>query len=118
MGNRVSLISETKHFAKLFDKIVGKADRAKLHKYLTSDPQSGVVIKGSGGIRKLRWARVGRGKSGGIHIIYYFYSEGSVLYLLTLFAKSEKDNLSKKDINELAKITAMIKLKHRKMYDC
>ena len=46
-------------------------------------------------MRKLRWARDGRGKSGGVRVIYYFHSETMPLYLLTMFAKNERANLSK-----------------------
>ena len=113
MSHKTILISETKHFAKLFDKVVGKEMRSKLHKILANDPQSCVIIKGSKGMRKLRLARAGGGKSGGVRIIYYFYREGLVLYLLTLFAKNDQDNLSNKEINELAKVAEMIKLKHQ-----
>lgn len=60
-------------------------------------------MEGSGGIRKLRWARSGRGKSGGIRVIYYFYDETMPLYLLTAFGKNEKASLSKKERNLLAK---------------
>ena len=60
------------------------------------------MIEGTGGVRKLRWARDGRGKSGGVRVIYYFHSEAMPLYLLTMFAKNERANLSKAERNELA----------------
>ena len=53
-------------------------------------------------MRKLRWARDGRGKSGGVRVIYYFHSETMPLYLLTMFAKNERANLSKAERNALA----------------
>jgi hypothetical protein len=53
-------------------------------------------------VRKLRWARDGRGKSGGVRVIYYFHSEAMPLYLLTMFAKNERANLSKAERNALA----------------
>ena len=53
-------------------------------------------------MRKLRWARDGRGKSGGVRVIYYFHSEAMPLYLLTMFAKNERANLSKAERNALA----------------
>jgi hypothetical protein len=107
------LISETKHFAKLFDKFVGQKERSKLHNFLANNPDSGAIIRGSKGIRKIRWARLGMGKSGGVRILYYFYREGMQLYLLTLFAKNDKENLSDREINELSKVAEAIKLKHR-----
>ena len=55
-----------------------------------------VIMAGSGGIRKLRWARSGRGKSGGIRV-FCFYDETMPLNLLTAFGKNEKASLSKKE---------------------
>ena len=60
------------------------------------------LIEGTGGVRKLRWARDGRGKSGGVRVISYFHSEAMPLYLLTMFAKNERANLSKAERNALA----------------
>ena len=52
--------------------------------HLAARPKAGVLIEGTGGVRKLRWARDGRGKSGGVRVIYYFHSEAMPLYLLTM----------------------------------
>ena len=54
---------------------------------LAEHPNSGVLMEGTGGIRKLRWARQGGGKSGGIRIIYYFHNDSMPLYLLAAFGK-------------------------------
>ena len=62
-----------------------------------------MLIQGTGGIRKLRWARQGGGKSGGIRVIYYFHSELMPLYLLAAFGKNEKANLSGEEKQLLAK---------------
>jgi len=72
------------------------------------NPASGVIIEGTGGIRKLRWKREGSGKSGGVRVIYYYYNESYPLFLLTVFGKSEKANLSKRDHNELAKFIRIL----------
>jgi hypothetical protein len=66
-------------------------------------PNAGVLIQGAGGIRKLRWARSGGGKSGGVRVIYYYHSEGMPLYLLTIFGKNEKANISMEEKNLLSK---------------
>ena len=60
-------------------------------------------MQGTGGIRKLRWARQGGGKSGGIRVIYYFHSEIMPLYLLAAFGKNEKANLSSEEKHQLAR---------------
>ena len=65
-------------------------------------PKAGDVIPGTGGVRKLRWARGARGKSGGVRVIYYYHSEKLPLYLLTVFAKGERVVLTQGERNELA----------------
>lgn len=65
-------------------------------------------MEGTGGVRKLRWARAGRGKSGGVRVIYFYYNEGIPLYLLTIYGKNEKDNLSAAERNGLAKLTTLL----------
>ena len=57
---------------------------------------------------KIRWARDGRGKSGGVRVVYYFHSEAMPLYLLTMFAKNEQANLSKAERNELASLVDVL----------
>jgi hypothetical protein len=59
-------------------------------------------------VRKLRWSRGGRGKSGGVRVIYYYHSDALPLYLLTLFAKNERANLSKAERNELADLVGLL----------
>ena len=65
-------------------------------------------MRGTGGIRKLRWKRVGTGKSGGVRVIYYFYNTRYPLFLLTIFPKSEKVNLSQAERNALRKLTSIL----------
>lgn len=76
--------------------------------YLAARPKAGDLIEGTGGVRKLRWARDGGGKSGGVRVIYYFHSESMPLYLLTMFAKNERANLSKSERNELAGLVDLL----------
>ncbi|GMR18176.1 MAG: hypothetical protein BMS9Abin33_0581 [Gammaproteobacteria bacterium] len=65
-------------------------------------------MRGTGGIRKLRWSAQGKGKSGGVRVIYYFHSKSMPLFLLTVFGKGEKANLAKAERNDLAKLTAIL----------
>ena len=66
-------------------------------------------MTGTGGIRKLRWSAQGKGKSGGVRVIYYYYNKSIPLFLLTVFGKGEKVNLSKVESNELAKLTKLLR---------
>ena len=65
-------------------------------------------MQGTGGIRKLRWSAQGKGKSGGVRVIYYYHNGTMPLFLLTAFGKGEKANLSKAERNELAKFTKLL----------
>lgn len=76
--------------------------------HLAITPDDGALLQGTGGIRKLRWARQGSGKSGGVRVIYYYHNQGMPLFLLTMFGKGEKANLSKAERNELAKLTSLL----------
>lgn len=62
------------------------------------------LYKGTGGVRKLRWARNDKGKSGGVRIIYYFHDDEMPLYLLALFSKNEKANISMEEKHILSKL--------------
>ena len=72
--------------------------------YLAQFPLAGDLIEGTGGVRKLRWAREGMGKRSGVRVDYYFHSERMPLYILTAFAKNERTDLSMAERHELAKL--------------
>jgi hypothetical protein len=65
-------------------------------------------MPGTGGLRKLRWALPGRGKRGGARVIYYFHDSNMPLFLLTAYAKNQRDDLSDDDRNTLRKLTAIL----------
>ena len=77
--------------------------------FLAANPFRGDLIQGTGGIRKVRFAVGTRGKRGGVRIVYYFHNEAMPVFLLTVFAKNEKDNLSKAERNALAKVAAALR---------
>ena len=61
---------------------------------LVAEPEAGVVIQGTGGLRKIRWQGSGRGKRGGIRVIYYWATSDGVLLMLLAYPKNERDDLS------------------------
>lgn len=89
--------------------ILSDDERSEAVTMIARDPECGDLIKGTGGVRKVRLAIGDRGKSGGVRIVYYFLNEGAPVFLLAAFAKNEKANLSKAERNDLAKLTAAIK---------
>ena len=96
-------VAETEPFQRKAGRLLTDNEKTELVAYLAMHPNAGVLIQGTGGIRKLRWARSGMGKSGGVRVIYYFHSVEMPLYLLTLFGKNEKSNVSLEEKNALSK---------------
>jgi len=96
-------VAETQPFQRKAARLLSSNEKAELIAYLSMHPSAGVIIKGAGGIRKLRWARSGGGKSGGVRVVYYFHNEMVPLYLLTLFGKNEKANISMEEKMILSK---------------
>lgn len=97
-------VAETEPFQKKANQLLTDGEKSDLVAYLSENPQSGVLIQNAGGIRKLRWARSGGGKSGGVRVIYYFHSDMMPLYLLTVFGKNEKANITMKEKQLLSKV--------------
>ncbi|ACB35430.1 RelE-like cytotoxic translational repressor of toxin-antitoxin stability system [Leptothrix cholodnii SP-6] len=95
-------VAELPEYQRRAAKLLPDEDRRAVVDYLAAHPRAGDLIEGTGGVRKLRWGRDGRGKSGGVRVIYYVHSEAMPLYLLTMFAKNERANISKAERNELA----------------
>lgn len=100
----LNTIVELPEFIKRVDKELSKEQKDELLYFLASNPKAGNLIQGTGGIRKLRWASKGKGKSGGSRVIYFYYNEDMPLFLLTIFGKNEKINLTKAERNELHKL--------------
>ncbi len=80
---------------------------------MATHPLRGDVLTGTGGIRKIRFSRSGKGKSGGVRVIYCYYSAERPIYLLDIFGKNEKANLTTAERNALAKGVAEIKQQFR-----
>jgi hypothetical protein len=85
---------ETPIFTKVIDRLVDDEDYRALQIALMLRPAQGPVIRGGGGVRKLRWARPGRGKSGGFRVIYYWAAAEEAFYMLYAYAKSEQGDLT------------------------
>lgn len=92
-------IAELPEYIRRAEKLMSVSERLDIINYLASHPKAGDLMEGTGGVRKLRWGRGAQGKSGGFRVIYY---------LLTLFAKNERANISKAERNELAKLVDLL----------
>jgi hypothetical protein len=84
---------ETKLFSRLLDDYLFDDEYALLQGALIEAPDRGALVPGSGGVRKLRWGQPGRGKRGGIRIIYYAKTHEGVIWMLTIYAKNEEESI-------------------------
>jgi hypothetical protein len=89
-------------------------ERFDLVTFLAGNPEAGDLMAGTGGIRKLRLGTGGRGKRGGTRVIYYYHSESLPLFLLNVFAKNEKTNLSAAERNELRQLLPRLVMGYRR----
>jgi hypothetical protein len=83
--------------SKLFSRLVGDYltddEYTELQVALAEAPERGSIVPGWGGVRKLRWAQPGRGKRGGIRVIYYAKTHEGVIWMLTIYAKNEEQSI-------------------------
>lgn len=85
---------ESALFSKYIGDYLSDDEYADLQGFLCEHPEAGDVVKGSGGVRKLRWARPGAGKSGGVRVCYYVRTRAGRMLMLTIYAKSAQDSIS------------------------
>ncbi|KRG71606.1 type II toxin-antitoxin system RelE/ParE family toxin [Pseudoxanthomonas dokdonensis] len=85
---------ETPTFTRLITELMNDEDYGRFQEDLAASPESGHVIEGTGGLRKIRVALPGRGKRGGARIIYYYFSSASQIVLLLAYPKNVQDNLT------------------------
>jgi hypothetical protein len=97
---------ETPVFTRMVTALLADDDYRGLQRELADDPECGALIKDGGGIRKIRYAVPGRGKSGGLRVIYYWLKDNQQIYLLIAYPKSKKDDLTAK---ETAILRALVK---------
>lgn len=109
MGEVRITVVETKAFTTSAKGRMKPKEVDALIQLLAAEPECGDLIQGTGGLRKVRFGVGGKGKSGGVRIVYYYCNDTLPVFLLTVFAKNEKDNLSNSDRNALAKVARAIR---------
>ncbi len=95
------IILETSVFTRQVQRVLTDDDYRGLQLTLVGRPQAGAVIRGSGGLRKLRWSVKGRGKRGGLRIIYYWAVARDQLLMLFLYPKTEREDLAPEQLKRL-----------------
>jgi hypothetical protein len=94
-------IIETPIFTKRIKDALSDSEYCKLQWALVINPEAGAIIQASGGLRKLRWVIPGKGKRGGLRIIYYWYKQDEKIYMLFPYKKSEQKDLTDEQMKML-----------------
>jgi hypothetical protein len=97
----LTTVVETAVYLARASRIMSEGERARIVDLVAARPEAGVILAGSKGLRKMRIALAGRGKSGGGRIIYWYHSPGFPAVLLWVFAKNEADNLTAAQLKRL-----------------
>ena len=104
----VYTVLETIGFLRDCEGVLTEDERSALVAFIAFNPEAGEVMPETGGVRKMRWGVQGRGKSGGVRVIYYLYNERLPIFMLNVFAKNQKANLSKAERNELRRLIPVL----------
>jgi hypothetical protein len=99
----VQTVVETPTYLAIANKLFSEEERADIVALVAADPECGDLIRGTGGFRKVRVARKGMGKSGGARVVYIWRNERFPVFLIAVFPKNEKENLSMEERNTLRK---------------
>jgi hypothetical protein len=107
--NVLHAVLETSIFYRRADALLSRDERAELIDVLARDPYAGAVMPALGGVRKLRFAPAGRGKSGGFRVVYYVLTADQPVLALLIYAKNEQGNLSPAQRKTVAELAAAMK---------
>jgi hypothetical protein len=97
---------ETRIFTEDVNALLSDEDYSALQHHLVSQPDAGDIVTGTGGLRKVRWTTVGRGKRGGTRVIYYHVVAQAQIRMVLIYRKGIKDDLGPKEKTMLRKINA------------
>ena len=108
-------VAETPTFARQADKLFSEDEKRAVIDFLAENPLAGDEIPGTGGVRKLRFGALGRGRRGGARIIYYFLDETMPIYALLAYAKSARTDLSPDQNRAVSALVAALKAARKGM---
>ncbi len=93
---------ETSIFTKILPNYLSDDDYRGLQSYLLQKPDAGDLVRGSGGVRKVRWAPLGKKKNGGVQAIYYWKKSAHEIWMLTIYSKSDRASISGSVLKQIA----------------
>jgi hypothetical protein len=102
-------VAETPLFMRQAEAVWDDAEREAFVEYIARNPTAGDVIPDTGGVRKVRWLRAGTGKRGGARVIYFYHNARRPLYLLMVYAKARREDLTPDEKKTVSKLAAVLK---------
>lgn len=112
MKVRPITVVELPSFLNLSRLVWTDGERAELIDYVARNPESGDLIPGTGGVRKLRWSRAGIGKRGGARVVYFYCHADAPIYMLLAYAKAVSTDLTLDQKQQVRKLTVLLKERH------
>ena len=109
MAGRPITVAETPLFVRQADDVWDVTERDEFVDFIARNPRAGDVIPDTGGVRKLRWRKAGTGKRGGVRVVYFYYDPNSPLYLLMVYAKAEREDMTPEEKKAVRKLTVVLK---------
>lgn len=103
------LVKATRTYLKRAARILGDQERETLHHFVAENPDAGNIVAGTGGLRKLRWGMAGQGKRGGARVLTLFLRHRETVWLLDIYSKREKADLSPAEVQEARQLVKAIK---------
>ena len=105
-------VVETRLFQRQAESVWTDDERVEFIDFIARNPEAGDLIKDTGGVRKVRWARQGSGKRGGARVIYFFHHSEAPIYLLMVYAKARSEDLSSDEKRAVRTLASEIKRLH------
>ena len=112
MRTRPITVAETAVFIRQSSALWTDDERIGFIDFIARNPEAGDLIAASGGVRKVRWGRHGSGKRGGVRVIYFYHDPAMPLYLLMIYAKARRDDLSPDAQRTVQGLVARLKAAH------
>jgi len=105
-------VAETQTFLRQAEKIWDDEERMALIDHVARKPEDGVIVPGTGGVRKMRWGRASAGKRGGARVVYFYHHADAPLYLLLAYAKAKAEDMSADEKRAAKAIAAALKAQY------
>jgi mRNA-degrading endonuclease RelE of RelBE toxin-antitoxin system len=108
-GAMSAAIAYTSVYEKRVGEILRAQERNAMELYVAGNPEIHPIVRGTGGVRKARWGRQGKGKRGGARVIYFYRSAADVVYFLDIYGKAVKEDLTPADKQQLKELVNRLK---------